>query len=89
MNIEASPEAEAKPWYYYGGPGYYQGHYLRGIPGFPGYRLIEYSRRKREAQSALFVDYGYGYGYLRYLNNMNALHFYVKSLNDLVINQIS
>ena len=40
----ASPSASpvAKPYYYYGGPGYYQGHYLRGLPGFPGYKLVEY-----------------------------------------------
>ena len=54
----------AKPYYYYGGPGYYHGHYLRGLPGSPGYRLIHYARRKREAQSAQNVDFGYGYGYL-------------------------
>ena len=60
----AEAEPEAKPYYYYGGPGYYHGHYLRGLPGSPGYRLIHYARRKREAQSAQNVDFGYGYGYL-------------------------
>ncbi len=52
--LSALSKAEPEPWYYFGGPGYYHGHYSSGFKQYPSYYYNQ--RRKRSPQQHVTND---------------------------------
>ena len=76
----ADPKAEADPWYYYGGPGYYHGYYSPGFKQYPSYYYNDRKRRSAQDTAKTYVHLLHPYrdithyGYPHYYAYSNPIH---------------